>query len=254
MQQSNTLRRGLSGTAFKRIACAAMFIDHFSYGFLYYLLSVSPVRLTLTPERFNGLAFLATAMRKVGRFAFPIYAFMLIEGFLHTSSRARYARRMLLLALVSEVPFDWGLFHNPFYWGHQNIFWTLFLGLIALSYLERFEAMISSGAPNAREALLCCAGVLFCVMAAELGRTDYGGMGILLFISLYLLRGQKLPQCLAAAAITLSEFPASLAFPPLVFFYNGERGRCAAWEKYAFYFFYPIHLIGIGILTALLLM
>ena len=71
-------------------------------------------------------------MRFIGRIGFPVFCFLLIEGFLHTSSKKKYATRLFLFALVSEFPFDYALFNTPFAPGYQNVFFTLFLGLLTI--------------------------------------------------------------------------------------------------------------------------
>ena len=77
-------------------------------------------------------------LRLAGRLAFPIYCFLLVEGFLHTHDLKKYALRMLGFALISEWPFDWAFFSGV-YWGHQNVYFTLLLGLLAMKALDAYQ-------------------------------------------------------------------------------------------------------------------
>ena len=145
---------------------------------------------------------------------------------------------MLLFALLSEVPFDLAFFRTPFYWEHQNVYWTLLLGLCALGCLQRFGPQSVPGA----------AGAFGCAVLAELLRTDYGALGVLLVMLLFFFRQDRARQCLLGALAVCYELPAPLAMLP-AFYYNGTRGRCAPWEAWAFYLFYPVHLAVLAALT-----
>ncbi|MEG1773614.1 MAG: TraX family protein, partial [Oscillospiraceae bacterium] len=109
-------RRGLSGFSLKLIALASMTVDH------------AGVVL------FEQLEW----MRMVGRLAFPIYAFLLVEGFVHTRHRGRYCLRLGMFALLSEWPFDLAVFGGADMRG-QNVFFTLLLGVLMLWGCERFS-------------------------------------------------------------------------------------------------------------------
>ena len=104
----------LSTSQLKLIALITMIIDH--------------VGLAL----FNDNA----VMRNVGRIAFPLYVFVLVEGFFFTASRAKYLARLLVFALISEVPFDLGLYGYSPRWSHQNVFITLTLGMAAIICMD----------------------------------------------------------------------------------------------------------------------
>ena len=196
--QNNTLSRpgfSLSGTALKRIACLSMLLDHIGAS----LLENGLFRCSAIDPRLVGLDQL---LRLAGRLAFPIYCFLLVEGFLHTHDFKKYALRMLGFALISEWPFDWAFFSGV-YWGHQNVYFTLLLGLA-------------------------------------------------LILALYMTRKDKRAQCIAGAVFSLFEPVAPLAFG-LVWFYSGERGGSSKLEQWAFYWFYPVHLFLLAVLTNLLL-
>ena len=239
--QNNTLSRpgfSLSGTALKRIACLSMLVDHLGAS----LLENGLFRCSAIDPRLVGLDQL---LRLVGRLAFPIYCFLLVEGFLHTHDFKKYALRMLGFALLSEFPFDWAFFSGV-WWGHQNVYFTLLLGLLAMKALDTFRT--GEGTPDIRGIL--CAAV--CTGAAALLRCDYDVMGMALILALYMTRKDKRAQCIAGAVFSLFEPVAPLAFG-LVWFYSGERGGSSKLEQWAFYWFYPAHIFVLGVLANLVL-
>ena len=96
----------MSGTTLKWIAVISMLIDHTAEVLINH-------NAALTDPIWAQIYVL---MRGIGRIAFPIYAFLLVEGFLHTRDVKKYLARMLTFAVVSEIPFDLAVFHTPFYW------------------------------------------------------------------------------------------------------------------------------------------
>lgn len=236
--RNNFARPSLSGTALKRLACVSMLLDHIGASCI--LLGVfggdNAAALSGTP-----LAVLYIFLRCAGRLAFPLYCFLLVEGFLHTHSARRYAARLAVFAVVSEVPFDRAFFGVSFYPGHQNVYWTLGLGLLAMALIRRADG----GGPRTWRGVACA---VCCAAAAELLHTDYGAIGVLTIAALYYTRAERQTQCLTGALLTLYEPPAPLAFAA-VWCYNGQRGKCANWEKWAYYLFYPVHLAVLGAIT-----
>lgn len=216
--------RVLNGSALKLLAMAAMLVDHSAICFRPLLGSYL---FTLFDIRFTPYVLL----RGFGRIAFPIFCFLLAEGFRHTRSKQRYALNLFLFALLSEIPYD--LFNCgalPF--ERQNVFLTLLLGGLGIWCLGKFRER-----PLGSSLLL----IGLAVVAAKLN-ADYGWKGFLLILLLYLLAEQPVVQ--AFAGITLLGWPAGVACAfPFLNLYNGERGfvrgRAA---KYFFYSFYPVHL------------
>lgn len=176
--------------------------------------------------------------RMIGRISFPIFAFMLAQGFLHTSSRKKYAMRLAAFAIVSEIPyqlFSQGMLWNKYPW--SNIFFELLLGLAALWCAEKGKFWF-----------LGAAGI---VVVAETLDFMYGGYGILLMVGFYVFREKRWagPVCLVACTILYCwyhnnplQIYAVLAAIPL-YFYNGEKG--ARLPRYFSYAFYPVHLLVI---------
>lgn len=243
--ESNLLSRpgpSLSGTALKRIACLSMLIDHIGASLLENGLFSRGLSSPALTERFVRLDLV---LRMIGRLAFPIYCFLLVEGFLHTHDFRKYALRMLGFVLLSEWPFDWAFFSGT-YWGHQNVYFTLLLGLLAMKALDMSQDR--EGTPTLKGIL----GAGACVPAAALLRCDYDVLGLALILALYMTRNDKLSQCIAGAMFSLFEPVAPLAFL-LVWCYNGERGSSSRAEQWAFYWFYPVHLLLLGAVTNLIL-
>ena len=243
------VRCGLSGTALKYIACITMLIDHIGAscieaGILLPALAAGsascggiPVSTLLAADR---------VLRYIGRLAFPIFCFLLVEGFVHTHNVKGYLGRLVLFGLLSEVPFDLAFFRTPFDFSAQNVYWTLALGVLAMAGLKHFEKPDGSAS---WKGLLCAAG---CTLAALLACTDYNGIGVLIICALYLTRTNRKRQCLAGALLFLFELTAPLAFV-LVWFYNGQRGRCTPAMQKVFYWFYPVHLSVLAVVTNLIL-
>lgn len=129
------LKKGcLSGSTLKIIAIIAMAIDHFAASIILYgiLMQEHPAFLGHPISMAIPWWNIYQVMRFIGRIGFPIFCFLLIEGFFHTSSKKKYAIRLFLFALLSEFPFDYALFDSPVNLGYQNVFFTLFLGLLTI--------------------------------------------------------------------------------------------------------------------------
>ena len=134
-----------SEDALKLLALVTMFLDHVGAGLLKYFL------VHTIPEGGAAWQYCDAAyqiLRTVGRLSFPIYCYLLLQGFLHTRSVARYALRLFLFALLSEAPFDL-LFYGKMTMAHQNVFWTLLAGLLTMAAVrqcrERLKSQVFGG-------------------------------------------------------------------------------------------------------------
>ena len=221
-------RKVLSGSALKLLAMLTMLVDHIA-GVV--LVRHSQYTLFLGPLHFRPYYL----MRYIGRLAFPIYCFLLVEGFLHTHDRRRYALRLALFALLSELP--WNLSHGSawLFAASQNVFFTLLLGFLGLCFLERLEQGEDDPVP-------CAVALLALLISSFLLKADYGSSGFGLILCLYLLRDRPLPQALVGTCLLPSTWKGGLAFLPLNL-YNGERGFVRGKAlQWGFYAFYPLHL------------
>lgn len=220
----------LDGTVLKLIACLSMFIDH------------------LGAVCFSGMM----GFRIIGRLAFPIYCFLLVEGAVHTRNMKKYILRMGIFALISEIPFDLAFYHRLVYMGHQNVFFTLGLGLLAIWFLEHPIEQLDIPDVLYKLLVIIAAGLI-----AEFFNTDYGFTGIAVICIFYYLRGQpqlKYPiAVILLAAMGGVEVYAVLALIPILL-YNGQRGRQTKAMQYGFYIFYPAHLLLIAALYHLFIL
>ena len=199
---------GLSSFQLKVIAIISMTIDH--------------TGLVLM----GGTKYYAL-FRIIGRIAFPIYCFLLAEGFQKTSNVKKYALRLFIFALISEVPFNLMVTGEFFSLEYQNVFFTLFLGLGMMYWYAWF------GSKNKYTAAFL--GVPLFMAAAYLLNTDYSWWGIAVIFIFYAFRDRKLFMTVFEGAAMMlyggTEKYAAVSLAPILL-YNGKKGRSM---KYLFY-------------------
>ena len=220
----------LSGSALKVLAMVTMLIDHLAYFFFRYDPQMIQPLFNIGHKEISAY-FL---MRMVGRIAFPLFAFLLVEGFQHTHSRRKYGFNLLLFALISEIP--WNLVHTgTWLCSRQNVFFTLLLGFLGMCAIEHYRN-------DHRRRAFSLVGLL--VLSIFL-RADYGCSGYGFILLLYVLRRRRLLQAVIGSCMLGSRWVAGLAFIPINM-YNGQRGFIKGpVAKYFFYVFYPLHLLVI---------
>ena len=179
-------------------------------------------------------------LRIIGRISFPIFAFLIVEGFMHTRDVKKYIFRMLVFALITEVPFDFAFF-GTVNWGHQNVLITFSLALLAL-YIDRFYN---------RKAGIVAAFAL--ALLAEFIGSDYGMFGVMVVMIFYWNYDRfynKLIFGIASLTLLVSSYQIFdvLAMIPIGL-YNGKKGIGV---KYFFYVFYPGHLLVLYLIHRLI--
>ena len=241
----------MSALLLRTIACIAMLMDHIGY--------------------YNG----NMALRAIGRVAFPIFVYLIVNGYKHTSCRWKYALRLAVFAMISQIPFS--LFcTGRWNWHNGNVFFTLLIALLcvwATDILQKGKICVwVCWIPTVAVCLLYQLGALV---------SDYGARGTVLAISFYFLDGKKMWKLVL---MSLSSFMlvfydqlaellwtflsvGTLSLPrmdqwiwwqlyslfslPLIFMYNGEKGSMPGrtWSvkllQYGFYLFYPLHMLVI---------
>lgn len=247
-------KKGLDAGMLKIIAVISMVIDHTGCMLVGRYMNSLGASVASAAGReallgwrleYKNLVIFYNLLRDIGRIAFPIYCFFLVEGLIRTRDRKKYALRLLLFGVISEIPFDLALSGNLVYLDHQNVFFELFAGLLTIICLEEIEKRINS---RIFKAVLTMGTVVAAFVITEFTKLDYSGLGILCIVVLYLLRGSKIRHLVAGAIVFAWEFPASLAFAILAT-YNGKRGKGL---KYLFYLIYPVHLLLLYIISVVL--
>lgn len=223
----------MSAFVLKIIACITMFIDHLGYAI------------------FNGEA---SWFNYIGRIAFPIFAFQISEGYIHTKSLKKYITRLVIFALISQIPFM--LFHsiiNGSSWGF-NVIFTLVFGLLAITVYDKYNKFIG------------IASAILLGVIANLLHFDYGIYGVLITFLFYLFRQNKWLLAGSFSVATLIKYGydilsyyeygpdvlkyvtsyflpyiiGTLSSVIIILFYNNKKGPDT---KYLLYLFYPLHML-----------
>lgn len=226
----------LNGFHLKLIAICTMLIDHMGY--------------TLFP----GVMWL----RCVGRVAFPIFCFLIAEGCVYTHDRKKYALRLLVFALLSEIPYNLmnsGMIWDPY---DQNVLWTLLLGALVCWLMDW---ALKKCTPLSF--MLAGAVMLAAYWLLEIGNTDYGGWGMLLVAAFYGVHRapsgavvKMIAQAFGLAFFSIGVMGGylsielwSLAALVPIWLYNGQRGFSNKAVQYGFYAFYPVHILALSLIA-----
>ena len=267
-----TEKKRVTGYTLKMIALITMLIDHVAavliwrvYAASYSITGSMQISdkladkiIVWVAENQELVAVVYEWMRYIGRMAFPIYCLLLVEGFLHTSNVKKYALRLLAFAFISEVPFDLAIAGQVWRYSYNNVYFTLLLGLItiwAISYVEKlYEFWVEKQwEPILGKILVGTVGIVIVAITGGIADmvlfTDYGFGGVVAILLLYLFRRQRvLAYLISVLALTIitsdTEILALFMLYP-VLSYDGTRGKQM---KYAYYIFYPAHLLVLALI------
>lgn len=197
-------------------------------------------------------------LRAVGRLSFPIFAFLLTEGYVHTKSFGKYFFRLLVLAVISEVIYDYIFYGSFIYLGANNIFFTLALGLLTLWLLDKSRTLVKKYFKEKIDLtiILPITYLLIIVvmgLIAELLSFSYGMLGILVISFFYLFKKNFSLTVLSVSLSTLILGDTmqyfSLLSLILIYFYNKKLGKKS---KMFFYLYYPLHILVLGVIKMLI--
>ena len=248
----------MSAFALKCIAVLTMLIDHVGAAFY-------------APARDSGIDILN--FRAIGRMAFPIFVFFIAEGCRHTRHMRKYACRLGLFALLSQIPFTL-LFESAklypnravvfFDYKTLNIFFTLFLGVCAIACYQAWVEKPRRAPYTIQSAGAIAAVAAFAAMGSMLG-TDYGAVGVSFIFICYLAK-ERATQALALFTMVFILYAGEPPFSygmrlvlgggaacAALLLYNGKKGFDSVLIKWLFYVFYPVHLLALFVLYQVLL-
>lgn len=226
----------MSSFVLKIIACICMFIGHIPYVFPD---TVIPCIL-------------------IGRISFPIFAFLISEGYIHTKSFGKYLTRLLVLSVISQLPASL-LFNPNFSSWYLNIFFTLAIGLLSIRFFDKIKNKFLATIP-----------VVILAFIAEFLGCDFGAVGVFIIVCFYAFKNNKNLMTFIEIFLMVVFFVMKLSYYnflsittiryillqllftvcSLIFiiFYNGKRGKDSRKIQISFYLFYPIHLIFLCII------
>lgn len=253
---SKAIKKPFTGSDLKLIAIIAMLIDHIATTIVWplYLNStvVNGVHMMgdLLPEKAQKIHLIFMIMRSIGRLTYPIFAFMLVEGFLHTRNLKKYSFRLLIFAIISEVPYNLANSRSIIDLGSRNIIWSLLIGLIMLYFIQNAEKY------DKKKRILLTMGYILMAEAITLLIQANAIGGILLIAFLYIFRNKPkwlfisgtIALCIMALNFMWIQM-FGLATFVLFRYYDGTVGKG---NKYLFYIFYPAHLLILGIISMII--
>ncbi|MCL2362005.1 MAG: conjugal transfer protein TraX [Defluviitaleaceae bacterium] len=252
----------MSAFVLKIIALIAMFIDHIGAVFPDYV-----------PFEF----------RIIGRLTFPIFVYLIAEGFHHTRNPKKFLLRLLAFALIAEIPYDWAINRasnirqglspwNVDFLNNTNIFYTLFLGGLSIYIFQHIFAIIAQRKEDDKESVylttsaIVAGPVLGIMWIADFLGAEYGGYGVIFILLMYIIK-PKWPKLAVFAVMNVLQhrgliqfiwegqrfdnrffllIPATLLTVPLMAWYNGKRGPSLKW---LFYAAYPVHLAILAVVA-----
>lgn len=219
-------KKGISSDLLKITAFVTMIIDH-----------IGLVLSGVMPE------ILYIMCRGVGRLAFPIFAYCIVEGFIHTSNLKRYITRMCIFAFLSELPFN--LMHSGrwLYDGKSNVLFTF---AVALMVLGVFKWAKEKGV---RGRMAAYGTMAVALVGTYFLQTDYSWIGITFIVVMYCLRDMPEYKYICGSIIlwlngSLYNLVAPLGFVP-IYFSRDEKGKLPKWITYGIY---PLHMLLLGLL------
>ena len=199
-------------------------------------------------------------MNYIGRIAFPIFAFQIAEGFIHTSNFKKYFLRLTGFAILSEIPFNLICSGEVFYPGYQNVLFTFSLSIVALWAIEKIKK-----SPTPKTILVSGILLVAVFLLAHFLKVDYGVAGVLTVVVFYVFKGVPFAwflQLICLIFLNVFVFPGRpvlmkifgeiISFPVQIFavfslipiwLYNGKKRLSGKVVQYGFYLFYPLHIL-----------
>ena len=228
--------RIFSGAQLKYIAFLSMLADHVNKALIYPFLSGEGI-----------LQHISDVFDILGRIAFPLFAFFLVEGFFKTGNRKKYLASLLIFGIISEIPFDMalsGVFFEP---NSNNIMFTLALMLITIWIIDILKEKMQNMSKYILYPVSFVIVGIMCIISMVTG-LDYEYHAIMIGYLFYIFYNKRVFAIFLGYLAIFKEVWSVLGFS-LILTYNGKRGKQ---NKLFNYCFYPVHLLILGILRIFL--
>ena len=225
--------RIFSGAQLKYIAFLSMLIDHANKALMYPLLTE------------NGfLRYVSDVFDILGRVAFPLFMFFLVEGFFKTGNRFKYLLNLIVFGIISEIPFD--LFQSAvlFQPNSNNVMFTLALALVMIWVIDELKVPKSYIISPVLWFPVSIIIVITTCLLSMIWGLDYEYHGILIAYFFYIFRNNQILSIIGGY-LSIFKTPWALLGFGLTLTYNGKRGKQ---NKILNYLFYPVHLLILGLL------
>lgn len=225
--------RVFSGAQLKYIAFLSMLVDHVNKALMYPLLTE------------NGfLRYVSDVFDILGRVAFPLFMFFLVEGFFKTGNRFKYLLNLIVFGIISEIPFD--LFQSAvlFQPNSNNVMFTLALALVMIWVIDELKVPKSYIIPPVLWFPVSIIIVITVCLLSMIWGLDYEYHGILIAYFFYIFRNNQILSIIGGY-LSIVKTPWALLGFGLTLTYNGKRGKQ---NKILNYLFYPVHLLILGLL------
>lgn len=205
----------------------------------------------------------------IGRLTFPIYAFLIVEGYFHTKSLKKYVCRLLVFAVLSEIPFNLAMGSSLFFPIHQNVLWSFLISIGLIHWNEKVKEK-----KVWKRILVIIATICIASIGGIITFVDYYNAGILMVLVFYFFRDKKW-WCYLAQLVCMwyinfemlgglsyevnvfgqTHFIARQGFALLalipIWLYRGKQGYHSKALQYTYYAFYPVHLLILGLIKFL---
>ena len=224
--------RIFSGAQLKYIAFLSMLADHVNKALIYPFLSGEGI-----------LQHISDAFDILGRIAFPLFAFFLVEGFFKTGNRKKYLASLLIFGIISEIPFDMALSGVFFELNSNNIMFTLALMLITIWTIDILKEKMQNMSKYTWYPVSFVIVGIMCIISMVTG-LDYEYHAIMIGYLFYIFYNKRVFAIFLGYLAIFKEVWSLLGFS-LILTYNGKRGKQ---NKLFNYCFYPVHLLILGIL------
>ena len=209
-------------------------------------------------------------MTCIGRISFPMFAFTIVEGYFHTSNLKNYVKRLLIFALISEIPFNLAMGSSIFYPIHQNVLWSFLISIGLIHWNEKAKAT----GKKWKQVAFGCVTIILGYILGLLTMVDFYHAGILMVLVFYFFRQKKWwsyvgqvvclwyinAELLGGYGYEIQLFGetyflqrqtfAMLALIP-IWLYRGRQGYHSKLFKYICYGFYPVHFLVLGLIKML---